>query len=351
MRFLVFVALLISQAHAQQWMHIEPGGDVPVPRGNPAAIYDPVAHRLVAFGGRVPGGELNDVWSLDLSAMRWQNITPRRGAAPTPRWSHNAVYDPTVHRMLVWSGRRGGMFYNDVWAFDLNEHTWSELVASDPLPNLRYGTAAIFDPRANELVNFAGFTDAGRFDDTWRFDPNSALWNELSVASNPGPRCLHSASYDSQLHRMLIYGGQRGSSRLGDLWALDLSGDSWSELTAATTPPGRTFAASIYETISNRFVLYGGDTGGEKSAEVWAFDLAENSWSSLEINGVAPAARSGAAAVYIESENRVLYFGGEAIVGFFNEVWSLENLANQETAVQEMGWARTKSALQPSQGR
>jgi hypothetical protein len=57
----------------------------------------------------------------------------------------------------VWSGRRGGMFYNDVWAFDLNEHTWSELVASDPLPNLRYGTAAIFDPRANELVNFAGF--------------------------------------------------------------------------------------------------------------------------------------------------------------------------------------------------
>jgi hypothetical protein len=127
MHFLVFVALLISQAHAQQWMHIEPGGDVPVPRGNPAAIYDPVAHRLVAFGGRVPGGELNDVW-----------------------------------------------------AFDLNEHTWSELVASDPLPNLRYGTAAIFDPRANELVNFAGFTDAGRF------DPNSALWNELSVASNPG---------------------------------------------------------------------------------------------------------------------------------------------------------------------
>ena len=110
---------------------------------------------------------------------------------------------------------------------------------------------------------------------------------------------------------MLIYGGQRGSSRLGDLWALDLSGDSWSELTAATTPPGRTFAASIYETLSNRFVLYGGDTGGEKSAEVWAFDLAENSWSSLEINGVA---RSGAAArrrggcLYRIRESRTLFW-------------------------------------------
>jgi hypothetical protein len=107
---------------------------------------------------------------------------------------------------------------------------------------------------------------------------------------------------------MLIYGGQRGSSRLGDLWALDLSGDSWSELTAATTPPGRTFAASIYETLSNRFVLYGGDTGGEKSAEVWAFDLAENSWSSLEINGAAARRRGGAAARRLSISNpRIAY--------------------------------------------
>jgi hypothetical protein len=347
MRFLVLIALLIAQADAQQWTQLQPGGDAPTPRGNAAAIYDPVGHRLVAFGGRVPGGELNDVWALDLREMRWHNITPNSGPAPTPRWSHNAVYDPTAQRMLVWSGRRGGMFYNDVWAFDLNAQTWTQLVASGPAPNLRYGTAAVFDPLANELVNFAGFTDAGRFDDTWRFDPENLRWRELGMTNNPGPRCLHSASYDSRRHRMLIYGGQRGSASLGDLWALDLNGDSWRELTPTTSPPGRTFAASIYDALSDRLVVFGGASGGEKSADVWAFALADSSWSAVATSGAAPAARSGAAAAYIESENRALYFGGEAAVGFFNEVWSLENLAARETAVQQMGWARIKVDAYP----
>jgi hypothetical protein len=128
MRFLpfFFVAIFTIQLHAQQWTELKPSGDAPVPRGNPAAIYDPIGHRLIAFGGRVPGGQLNDVWALDLSEMAWQNITPSTG--PTPRWSHNAVYDPAGHRMLLWSGRRDGTFYNDVWAFDLNAEMWTELV-------------------------------------------------------------------------------------------------------------------------------------------------------------------------------------------------------------------------------
>ena len=343
MLVLAIVALLSTQICAQQWALLQPMGDAPPARGNPAAVYDPVGHRLVGFGGRVPGGELNDVWALDLNAMRWLNLTPDSGPAPTPRWSHNAVYDPAGQRMLVWSGRRGGTFYNDVWAFDLNEHTWTELVASNPIPNMRYGTAAVFDPLAGHLMTFAGFTDEGRFDDTWRFDPGSARWRQLSPASNPGLRCLHSASYDSRAHRMLIYGGQRGSSRLGDLWALDLSAGEWVELKPASPPPGRTFAASVYDAIGHRFVLFGGDTGGAKSNEAWAFDLEQTTWNPVVARGTAPAARSGAAAVYIESENRALFFGGEAAVGFFADVWALENLAEGKTAVQKTSWGRIKT--------
>ncbi len=344
MRVLPFFFLVIFtvSVHAQQWTELKPSGDVPVPRGNPTAIYDPVGHRLIAFGGRVPGGQLNDVWALDLNEMAWQNITPNDG--PTPRWSHNAVYDPAGHRMLIWSGRRDGTSYNDVWAFDLNAETWAELTPSTSTPNLRYGTAAVFDPLAGELVSFAGFTEAGRFEDTWSFDPEVAQWTDRSNAVTPGKRCLHSASYDSRSHRMLIYGGQRGGGRLDDLWALDLSGDTWSELTPSEGPTGRSFAASAYDAIGDRFVIYGGDTGGAKSDEVWAFDLAEKTWNPLAVAGVGPSARSGAASIYIETENRILYFGGEAIVGFFNEVWALENIAQQETAVQPAGWARVKAA-------
>lgn len=342
MRLLICAVLLATQASAQQWTELQPAGDIPVPRGNPAAIHDPVGHRLIVFGGRVPGGEINDVWSLDLGALRWDNIAPTSGPAPTPRWTHNAVYDPVGHRMLIWSGRRAGTFYNDVWALDLTEHTWTELVADVPVPNVRYGTASVFDPLAGELVSFAGFTDVGRFDDTWRFDPVAAQWTDRTRADTPGLRCLHSASYDSRAHRMLVYGGQRGNGRLSDLWALDLHSDVWRELTPASSPAGRSFAASVYAERGDRFVIYGGDTGGDKSAETWVFDLAEGTWSQVQDAGAAPPARSGAAAVFVESQNRALYFAGEGTVGFYNDLWVLDNLVDGETAVQHTTWARAK---------
>ena len=345
MRSLILAALLATQAHAQHWTELHPTGDTPVPRGNPSAIYDPIGHRLVAFGGRVPGGEVNDVWALDLAALRWDEITPRSGPTPTPRWSHNAVYDPDGHRMLIWSGRRGSTLYNDVWSFDLREHTWTELVPDGPAPNIRYGTAAVFDPLAGELVNFAGFTDVGRFEDTWRFDPGTAQWTELASAGSPGLRCLHSAAYDSRRHRMLIYGGQRGNGRLDDLWALDLHGDTWSDLTPDFRPVGLSFAATVYDPIGDRLVMFGGDTGSRRIDELWTFDLGSGVWSQVDDAGPPPAARSGAAAIYIESQNRALYFGGESPVGFLGDVWELRDLADRPTAVQTTTWGQAKAGV------
>ena len=343
---LVAALLFANAASAQQWVELQPTGQAPMPRANSAAIYDPVGHRFVLFGGLRSGGDYNDVWALDLNANTWANLTPSSGPAPATRWSHNAVYDPDAHQMLVWSGRHLGDFFNDIWAFDLNEHTWQELSA-DPKPNLRYGTAAIFDPLAGQLVNFAGFTDAGRFDDTWTFDPSSSTWNDISGDIRPGARCLHSASYDRLSHRMLIFGGQRGSNALGDLWALDLATATWSELTPATGPEGRTFPASIYDRIGHRFIIFGGAEaggGGVKNDEVWAFDLAANSWSLLQPGGTAPAARGGAASAYIPAENRALFFGGSATSGLFNDIWALEELAATPTAVDSGSWAEVKSA-------
>jgi hypothetical protein len=48
-----------------------------------------------------------------------------------------------------------------------------------------------FRSASKELVTFAGFTDAGRFDDTWRFNVNTNSWNNISPATHPENRCLH----------------------------------------------------------------------------------------------------------------------------------------------------------------
>lgn len=318
--------LCAGMAQAQNWVEIAPAsGTAPMPRRNAAAVYDSATHRMIVFGGRTDAGDRNDVWAFDLNSKRWADLTPASGPSPAPRFTANGVYDPVHRHVIIWSGQ-GATFFNDVWAFDLHTNTWFEFNPPAPRPNVRYGTAAVFDPVLRDLVTFAGFTDQGRFEDTWRFDVDQARWREVATASaHPPKRCLHSASHDRLRHRMIIYGGQDNGA-LRDIWAFDLAQNSWSDLTPAHTPAGRWFPANIYDARQHRILIFGGNLGAAYTAEVWAFDLNNTTWQQLAPAGAAPAPREGAAAVYIESEDRMLVFGGRGQT-HYHEVWALENLS------------------------
>jgi hypothetical protein len=293
---------------------------------NASAIYDPVGHRMVVFGGLSPSGSKNDLWSFHLSSHTWTDITPAAGPAPPQRFTPSSVYDPAGHRMLMWSGQGTG-FFNDMWSFDLTSHTWTELLPPDPKPNIRYGTASIFDTVAQDLVTFAGFTNQGRFDDTWRFNPDSVSWSNVSPTSgNPLERCLHTACYDAFGHRMILYGGQNAGA-LGDVWAFDLTSDTWMELTPPVGPAGRWFAVSVYNDQTNHVVVFGGNLGGSKTNEVLTFNLSTNSWQSAATAGVPPEARDGSAGVYVPTEDRMIIFGGQ-VNGLQSDVWSLDHLSS-----------------------
>lgn len=319
---LVCLAAVIDTGHAQNWLQLTPAsGNMPAPRSNAAVIYDSLNHRLVIFGGKSASGNLNDVWAFDLRNNSWSELTITSGSAPAPRFTANGVYYPSAQQMIIWSGQ-GAAFFNDVWAFDLGTKSWSQFNPPDPKPNARYGVASIFDPQAKEMVAFAGFTDAGRFDDTWRFNIENSTWKKISLVTHPEKRCLHSASYDALRQRMIIYGGQTSGPR-GDIWAFDLAQNSWTNLTPPASPAGRWFSTNIYDAANNRIIIFGGSLGGGSiTNEVWAFDLAQNSWQQISASGAPPAAREGAVAIYIRSEARMVMFGGLGNA-YFNDVWSL----------------------------
>ena len=305
--------LLPAVLGAQTWTQLAATG--PSPRRNAAAIYDPAAHRVVLFGGRSADGDHNDVWALDLVTETWSEITPDDdGPTPQPRFTHNAVYDAAAHRALIWSGRlltpTSSVLLNDVWAFDLSSDRWQALEAATEPPIARYGTAAVFDPVAGQLVTFAGFTTAGRFDDTYRFDPDTGVWVDVSPASGqPGKRCLHVAAYDAPRHRMIIFGGQRGNDSLDDAWAFDLAGGTWSALASAPQTGGRRFPAAAYDPVEDRFLAFGGlATDGSKGGDLWALDLAGDAWTQVSSSG--PAPRDGAVLVSVPGLARLVLFGG-----------------------------------------
>jgi hypothetical protein len=330
----LFCILIPLQVDAQQWIELTPvSGPAPTPRTLAGAVYDPVAHAMIIFAGQDAGGNTNKVWAFDLTSHTWTDITPSSGGMPPFRRTPAVAYDVHNHQMLMFSGQ-GATFYNDTWAFDLTSHTWTELMPAAPMPNIRYGVATCYDVVGATQVIFAGFTNMGRFDDTWRFDPTAGgTWSDVSpAAGNPLERCLHAAAYDALDRLMVMYGGQNAGP-LSDVWSFDLATETWTDITPAAGPDGRWFSTLEYDPVNRRFTMFGGNRGAVlgRANDVWVLDLSLGEWIEISPSGTAPSARDGACAVQVGDS--FYAFGGQDAGGLLNEVWLLDDLSDSPTGV------------------
>jgi hypothetical protein len=104
---------LDGETHA--WTEIRPAGAKPAARQNPGLVSDGEG-RVYLFGGETDQGASADVWVLDVGAKQWTELSSPT-AAPTPRWSHDAVWDAGAGRLLVVGGVSDDGALNDMWMF------------------------------------------------------------------------------------------------------------------------------------------------------------------------------------------------------------------------------------------
>ncbi len=69
--------------------------------------------------------------------------------------------------------------------------------------------------------------------------------------------------------------------------------------------------------------VFGGQTADGSSAELWAFDLAANSWSLVQASDSAPDARWGHTGTWVPGAGLVVW-SGQNENGFFGDVWSFD---------------------------
>ena len=162
-------------------------GPAPSPRVDGTIAYDSASQRVLLFGGD-DGAAKNDLWAYSLASRSWQQLAPS-GAAPAPRFGHTVIFDPVRRRLVLFGGQARG-FFSDVWAYDVAANSWTQLAQEQAGPSRRYGHSAIYDAPRNRMVISHGFTDAGRFDDTWAFDLAANRW--LTVAGAQESRCRRS---------------------------------------------------------------------------------------------------------------------------------------------------------------
>ncbi len=318
-------------AQGAAWQKITPANNAPPGRRDAALVYDAARQRLIVFGGRAGSGPRNDTWAFDLTTNRWQELAAGAAVKPQPRFSMVAGIDTGRQRFLISTGQQAtGSFFDDVWAFDLTTDTWSQVAATGPRPNLRYGAAG--GVAGDALYLSHGFTDNGRYNDTWAFDLASDQWQDVSpVAGRPLQRCLHNAAFSSG-QEMVIFGGCAsgyGPCPIGDTWRFNLASRTWTQATSTSAPSPRYWQAMTNVGSCPQILLHGG-WGGARLGDLWLFDAGSGQWSQVTTTGVAPAARPSHNLVWIENYtgagNRpvAVLFGGDAQgLGPQSDLWLL----------------------------
>ncbi len=320
---LALAAALGASAQPLSYSLLAAEGTKPGARFDGTIAYDRDGRRIFLFGGAGPG-TLNDLWVYSLAQRRWTELRPE-GELPRARFGHTLLFDPMRARLVLFGGQGSG-FFSDTWSYDLAGNRWQRLAADGAGPSRRYGHSAVHDAARDRMIVSHGFTDAGRFDDTWAFDLANNTWRDVSPSSGrPLRRCLHHAVMDAASNQMLLYGGCAsgfGPCPLGDLWSFDLTSNRWTEISTPARPPARDHYGATFDSTRNRMVLFGGSGSGLLN-DTWEFDPRARTWRQAELAGAAPSPRSRHESAFGADRGVSFFFGGSTSAGETNELWML----------------------------
>ena len=265
---------------------------------------------LFGGGNGLPSEEVpnSETWAYDTDANTWTHRDPY--PRPTARGYVGMAYAPAFDRTLLFGGcGPAACPTNDTWAYDVDENAWTNLTpATGPSPREMHTVA--YDTRANRLILFGGMlASSNPTNDTWAYDHVNNTWTKMSPARSPAPRYDHAMSYDAESDRVVLFGGwTAGSGIVDDTWAYDYGNNTWTEMDPGTRPPARQSHVMVYDAQSDLVILFGGLLVGQGD-DTWTYRLNNNTWSNRN-PAANPGERRHAAIAYVGSADRILLFGG-----------------------------------------
>jgi tetratricopeptide (TPR) repeat protein len=190
----------------------------------PGFVYDVKRDKLVAFGGSVAPGEVNDAtWEWD--GQSWKKFV---GNSPGGRQAFAMVYDSKRNKIVVFGGMSSAAIgtrpplLGDTWEFD--GKAWAKITESGPGARTSPGFA--FDSKRGLLIIFGGIASDGAKNDTWSWD--GTMWKKLSE-NGPPARAMGYMAYDKDRDRIVLFGGRLGwPNDANDTWEWD--GNKWMEV-------------------------------------------------------------------------------------------------------------------------
>jgi N-acetylneuraminic acid mutarotase len=301
-----------------------PSPDQPAARYGAKMIFDPVGERSIIFGGRAEGlfglKYFNDLWAFNYPDQTWTKV--KASNRPTARLSPGMVYDPDHHQIILFGGDSTQGRLGDTWVFDLAKNRWQEVTPANSPPS-RSDMGMVFDDTNHLVILFSGYCKEGSRDlcnDTWTYDPKSTTWNEMGPKTFPPIMYGHSFVYDPSIRQSILWGGHMSAYQGGSfssigygdtIWSYDYRENLWREkgTNDPRSPSARYWHQSSYDTTSGSMILFGGMGGQGLLADTWLYHGTDGNWEKVN-PGESPSPRFNAAITYDSSNEVILLFGG-----------------------------------------
>lgn len=260
------------------------------------------------------------------------------GATDLPRYCHCAFFDPTRDELVVLGGR-GRTFADAASSTVIDTTSWrSTPLADHTADDFPVGCVAFYSPLSDKGYVFGGLSTSRRefTQTTHRYDPSTRTFETLATATSPAGR------YDAAVHvltdgdALLLSGmGLAGTvTFFDDVWRFDAETETWSEVPiTGTRPPGRRYPWTALSPDETMLIFgYGSDspTGNSVLDDLWALDLTTNTWAPLPLDGERPDARGfapnwqlPAAAIDRPDAVGLLGFGSDATLRVTSDVYLL----------------------------
>lgn len=292
--------------------------------GNPgAASFD----TLWVFGGSLGNNTsttTNDLWAFDAVAGTFtQRLADGAAGSPAARGRAAIAWNPVANKLVVFGGNTRGTtptLLNDTWEYDPVSNTWTNVTPAAGNPSARQLAAMAWDPTLGGMLLFGGQTNDAAppqlNNETWLFV--GGAWLQLAPATSPPARNEHSLVTRSDAFQDVVLTGgiDHGSAAPEQIRHLDVwrwNGANWLLLSNydVLTSTGTSWPASsngnqaVYDPLRKRIVVQGGNGitvaanavyvygpnyGGSPSNYTSEFDCLTNSWSiyATPLTGTTP---------------------------------------------------------------
>jgi fibronectin type 3 domain-containing protein len=281
--------------------------------------YDSESDRTILFGGTDGTFDLNDTTSYDFNADAW--TAPLPTPRPSPRVGPAMAYDSESDRTVLVGGLGSdGDPLDDTWSLNVDGATWTNLT-SGTRPPAGDGAAMAYHARSDLVILY-------RSGQTWSYDYDTNTWTDLAPLASPTTETYHGMAYDFESNRTLLFGGSAtGPGDLDETWAYDLENNTWTSLNPLNHPAALSAHSMVYDAQSDRIILFGGSRTAGPSDETWSYDYDTNTWTDLTPTS-RPSARSSSGMAYDSESDVVVLFGGVDAAGVNGETWSYDFEAN-----------------------